>query len=32
MRRIMLEFQTTQPEETITIAKKLGRQVQAGDV
>ena len=28
----MLEFQTTQPEETITIAKKLGRQLQAGDV
>lgn len=28
----MLEIQTTQPEETITIAKKLGRQLQAGDV
>ena len=28
----MLELQTTQPEETITIAKKLGRQLQAGDV
>ena len=28
----MLEFKTTDPEQTIAIAKQLGQQVQAGDV
>ncbi|MEL1159685.1 tRNA (adenosine(37)-N6)-threonylcarbamoyltransferase complex ATPase subunit type 1 TsaE, partial [Staphylococcus epidermidis] len=32
MRQNMLEFKTTDPEQTIAIAKQLGQQVQAGDV